>query len=543
MTKSHYFRRAALIAAVISLYALPALAKAEAPTTCDTASIQDAVNHSASILSATPATLGAISYCQVDGRLVKAGDGNKALFEIGLPDPLSWNSRLLVSGNGGFAGGLSIDTTRLQDGYAVAATNSGHQSKSGKDASWALHNGKAVKNFDYLAVHTTAAIAQTIISAYYVTTTKSFFSYFDGCSTGGRQGLVEASKYPADFNGIVAGDPNAGNAYLALNWNESYLLQGTAGYIDLNAATTLDQAVLNECDGLDGVVDGLIQDPSKCGFNVSTLLCAPGQTGGCLSADQVATIQAFYQGPVDTKGKSLYPGLSPSDPVESASKDSAFADYLTGCRNNPCNYPDFSLAEPWAAFLFPPDDFNVQDAFLKYFVFQDANYDSRSFSFSDQKSINKVVNVLKKYGAGGTNANLKAFAHLNHKLLIYHGWSDPAFSPFASVNFFNSAQANLGAKTTDNVRLFMVPGMHHCQGFGPGPNTFDELTPMVQWVEQGIAPDGIIATHYANDDPTLSIDRTMPLCSYPEIARYDGVGPLNDASSWACPSSATSAAP
>jgi tannase/feruloyl esterase len=174
---------------------------------------------------------------------------------------------------------------------------------------------------------------------------------------------------------------------------------------------------------------------------------------------------------------------------------------------------------------------------MKYFVYEDANYDSRMFRFLDQKSINEVVKIIKKHGSDGTKANLKSFTKKGHKLLMYHGWSDPAFSPFVSVNYFNSVQQILGSgsATTDNVRLFMVPRMHHCQGFGPGPNTFDELTPLIQWVEQCVAPEGIIASHYINDNPNRPIDCTMPLCSYPKITQYNGAGPVDDASSWSGP--------
>ena len=535
-----------LVIGLIALCAAPAHAKdSAAPGVCDAPTLQAALSHTEIILSALNVS-GTPSYCQVKGRITTSGNGAEYLFQVDLPDPGSWNSRLLVTGNGGFGGGLGIDTVHLQEGYTVAATNTGHRSTTGEDATWALHNPTAVKDFDYLAIHQTLEIAQDLVNAYYVTASTSYFSYFDGCSTGGRQGLVEAQKYPNDFNGIVAGDPAIGNAFLAYNWDEQAVLQDTTTYIDQNALALLDHAVLTECDGLDGVVDGLIQNPSICKFDVTTLACAPGQTTGCLSSEQIATIQQIYQGPVDTKGNSLYPGLSPSDPAESVTGDSAWGQYLTGCADPtiPCKLPDFGSAEPWAAYFGAPVLFTRQDSYMKYFVANDANYDSLTFSFLDQKSINKVAKVIKKYGADGTTANIKSFVSKGHKLLMYHGWSDPAFSPFVSVNYFNSVQQILGSgrATTDSVRLFMVPGMHHCQGFGPGPNTFDELTPLTTWVEQGVAPDGIIASHYINDDSAMPIDRTMPLCSYPEEAQYNGIGPVNTASSWSCPEPGASTA-
>ena len=172
------------------------------------------------------------------------------------------------------------------------------------------------------------------------------------------------------------------------------------------------------------------------------------------------------------------------------------------------------------------------DGFLKYFVYNDAGYDSRTFSFADQTAIDRVQGTSARWGGDGMNANITSFTNKGHTLLMYHGWSDPALTPFVSVNYYSSVQAVLGSATSNNVRLFMVPGMHHCQG-GPGPNVFDALTPLTQWVENGVAPHGIVATHYVNNDPSMPADRTMPLCSYPELARYNG-GPVHESSSWSC---------
>ena len=188
-----------------------------------------------------------------------------------------------------------------------------------------------------------------------------------------------------------------------------------------------------------------------------------------------------------------------------------------------------------------PNQWAFQDQYLKYFVFANANYNSRTFDLDDQTLIDQVVAETQLGGADGLNPNLQTFVGGGGKLLMYHGWSDPALSPYISVNYYNSVAAVLGSATTNEVRLFMVPGMHHCALSGPGPNTFDTLTPITQWVESGLAPNSMIATHYIDNDPTQAADRTMPLCAYPTLAHYNG-GAIDQASSWSCPALAHAAA-
>jgi feruloyl esterase len=534
-----------LVSGLMLFGGLPA--SASGSLTCDPASLQTLatkqgrlLGKAVQIFAASESSLGGLPYCQITAIIVTEAKLNDKIFvAIDLPDPLFWNSRFLFTGDGGFGGRATPDTVHLQLGYAVAATDTGHESSSATDATWALNNAPAIKDFQYLAVHESTRLAEAITTAYYDITSDSYFTYFDGCSTGGRQALVEAQKYPKDYQGIVAGAPAAGQFYLAYNWNSQATLVSSDAYLNIDQIDLLSAAVLSECDGLDGAVDGLIQDPRACNFNPLTLLCASGQTTGCLTQGQINTVNAIWQGAMDTKGKQLYPGFAESDPASSSGLDVAWDQYLAGCPHfNDCALPDFTAAEPWPppTFVPPPIWWDRQDSFMKYFVYSDASYNSRAFSFSDQASIKKDSKKTSKWGADAMKANLKPFVNKGHKLLIYHGWSDPSFSPFVSVNYYDSVQSILGLSTPDSVRLFMVPGMHHCQGKGPGPNTFDEITPVLTWVEQGVAPDGIIASHYTNDDPSQPVDRTMPLCAYPEQAVYDGVGPVNDASSWSCQS-------
>ena len=484
---------------------------------------------------------GRPSYCDVMASITTdKANGNVVNFEIGLPQASNWNSRFLFTGNGGFGGGIGLDVGDLQSGgYAVAATDTGHTGLS-NDASWALNNVVAVRDFEYRAVHIAAVASEAIVGSYY--SGANFYSYFNGCSTGGRQGLVEAQKYPTDFDGIVAGDPAIGDPFIDFNADAQQILQNSHNFIDSRAAKLFNEAVLSACDGLDGEVDGLIQDPSICNFNPASLQCASGQTTNCLSRGQVASFKAIFAGAVDTLGKLLYAGYSVSDVTESSSEDAAWGNWLTGCpvTHPTCVDPLFgpSASEPWTGEtppLISPGQWGFQEQFLRNFVFNDSNYDTRTFDFANQRLINRVTKTIQRWDGDGMEVNLTAFANQGHKLLMYHGWSDPALSPYISVQYYNSVQAVLGNSTTDDVRLFMVPGMHHCQGFGPGPNTFDVLAPITQWVEDGTLPNNIIASHHINDDPTKPVNRTMPLCVYPTLAQYDNIGPINASSSWSCP--------
>ncbi|HLW70491.1 MAG TPA: tannase/feruloyl esterase family alpha/beta hydrolase [Candidatus Binataceae bacterium] len=508
---------------------------------CDAGSIQAIAPGSSTVTSALETTTGTIPYCKIDASITTdAALGDVIHYEVDLPDASSWNSRLFFFGNGGFGGSIVLSPGALQAGSAVAATDTGHTAAN-DDASWALNNVPAVLDYEYKALHETVAASEQILSGYYGAPV--YHSYFSACSDGGRQGLVEAQKYPNDFDGVVVGDAGIGQAYLGFNWNAQAILAGSSSFIDGNAIGLINSAVLAQCDGVDGVVDGLIQNPVACNFNPETLLCAPGQATGCLSAGQIVALNKIYQGAVDTNGVSLYPGLSVSDPAQSASLDAGWATYMVGCRaSGVCQEPNFTAAEPWASLARTPSQWGAQDEFFKDFIFNNPNYDTRTLKFTNQTLLNQIGALTASLGGEGMNANLTSFAHVGHKLIMYHGWSDPAFSPYVSVNYYNGVSAILGSSTTNSARLFMVPGMHHCQGLGPGPNSFDVITAITNWVEQGIAPDGIIASHHMNDDSTQPVDRTMPLCAYPEMAVYNGVGPVDTAASWSCGTSGASSA-
>ncbi len=537
-------RRRLSWAAALALIAALGLTRANpawAATTpgCEVNALQSVAPAHVTINAAATVVLNlTTSYCDVKGTIatVTGNQNGSVLFELGLPAP--WNGNFVFIGNGGYAGSLQgvqggEFAALLGFGFAAAATDTGHESpynNSGLgalDGSFALINGQAgqpnlaaIEDFANRAVHLSTVASETLATAYYG---HAMFSYFDGCSTGGRQALVEAQEFPTDFNGIVAGDPAIGDPIAGFNWNDQALLASPASYLPPSAIDLLDAAVTEKCDGSDGLIDGMIEDPRLCHFDPKSLECKNHQTANCLTAAQVKTVKAIYRGAQGIGGQ-LYPGYTASNPGGS----DGWMAWITGTVT-----PTFDNANPWGA---PPDSlanapyqFSFQDQFMKYFAFQNPAYDSLSFDFKSIGDVRALTTIVDEYGADGENPHLKPFFDAGGKLLMYHGWSDPALSPFVSVDYYNAARAALHGdfhKLRQDARLFMVPGMHHCTG-GPGPYDFDSLTPLINWVEAGQAPHDIIG-----ENPISG--RTFPLCAYPQLAVYTGSGDVNDAANWVC---------
>ncbi len=529
--------------AAIALAGVLIAGPATATLTCDQSTIQGVAPADTTITSVTSVS-SPLAYCDVKGSIATSTDGqsNTVLFELGLPN--AWIGDFVFIGNGGFAGSLQAVAGgqfigAVGAGLAAAATDTGHESALGVlgalDGSFGLLSGNepalaAREDFSYRAVHLSAVASEAITTAYYGS---AIFSYFDGCSTGGRQALVEAEKFPNDFNGIVAGDPAISDPIAGFNWNDKALLKSAAGYLSPSDIELVDQAVLNECDGVDGVVDGLIQDPRKCNFDPKSLQCKGSKKVNCLNNQQVKTLKAIYSGAVTNGNARLYPGYMPSDPGGS----DGWMLWITGF-----TAPQFDVANPWGA---PPASLGVaplqwsfQDQFMKYFVFDDPTYDSLLFNFRHKVDVNALNSIVTEFQGNGENTDLSPFFAAGGKLIMYHGWSDPALTPLVSVDYYTAvAQRLYGGDFTqlqNNARLFMVPGMHHCGG-GPGPNVFDPLSPLIGWVQFNIAPADIVAAHFTDNDPTKPIDRTMPLCPYPQEASYIGGGaPIDMATSWVC---------
>lgn len=440
-------------------------------------------------------------YCKVSGYVEP-----EVRFEVRLPLK-AWTQRFVQTGCGGLCGMLGIhlsnDSSCLpaQNGELVlASTDMGHN--GGMDASWAAGHPWRVIDFAYRGVHVTTLATKAIIAAYYGQQPK--YSYFAGCSDGGREALMEAQRFPEDFDGITAGAPAMNfitqNTYYH-GWN-AFMNKDANGQIILTAAQLpiLHAAAVKACDALDGLEDGLISDPTACHFNPKTIECKPGQdTSQCLTPAQAAVAQKIYQGAHDAKGHQMVI----SGPQYGS--ELAWAGvYIPRGPNDRVMSPDISVGtfrylSSWQA--------------RPSLTLSDLHFDSPDF--------NKVTALHSLYDA--TDPDLSHFATLNHKLIIWHGWSDPHISPLNSIAYYEAMQNFMGKqRVQDFARLYLFPGGYHCGG-GDGPFNMDLLTPIMQWVESGAAPNQIIASQ---------AKRTRPVFPYPQQAKYTGYGDVNAAASF-----------
>ena len=429
--------------------------------------------------------------CRVVGRVAPAIN-----FEVWMPVS-SWNGKFQAVGGGGFAGVISYGAmaTALARGYATASTDTGHSTPGG---SWALGHPELVVDFGYRAIHEMTVKAKAIVEAFYGKGPR--WSYFVGCSTGGRQGLMEAQRFPGDYDGIVAGAPAnfwtrmpAGNLFAA-----AATLKDEATRLPAAKRAALHKGAIAACDAQDGVTDELIENPPRCGFDPATLLCSGEETDGCLTAAQVSAARTIYAAARNPRTKEeIFPGMPPGSELT------------------------------WGALTGGPQPFPIAVDFYRYFVFGDPNWDWKAMDFDKDVAAGaeKVGKVLD-----AVDPDLRAFKARGGKLIMYHGWNDQLISPFNTVNYYQSIVKALGASETDEVaRLFMAPGMLHCGG-GPGPNTFDAVGALEQWVEQGRKPSLLVASHATGG----VVDRTRPLCPYPQVATYTGTGSIDVAASFVC---------
>jgi feruloyl esterase len=437
------------------------------------------------------------AFCRVKATLTPSADSDIKI-EVWLPAE-GWNGKYQAVGNGGWAGTLSYGPlgAAVRRGYAAASTDTGHV---GGSASFALGHPEKLTDFAYRAVHETTVAAKAIIANFYGNGPR--YSYWNGCSTGGRQGLKEAQKFPADFDGIIAGAPANYQMHLHV-WSVAIaqaVHKTPESYIPPEKYPAIHKAVLEACDTLDGLKDGLIQDPARCHFDPKVLQCSGDDSPACLTAPQVEAARKLYAPVKNSRtGAEIFPGMEPGSELGWA-----------------------GLAGPNAAAV-------ATDTFT-YVVYKDPNWDWHTMNpDGDTALADKTDSGL----IDAVDPNLKPFFSRKGKLLMYHGWSDQLIAPGNSVNYYKSASSTglsgAGRRPADSIRLFMVPGMAHCGG-GEGPNTFDMVGALEQWVEQGKAPDQIVASHSQNG----TIDRTRPLCPYPQIARYNGSGSIDDAANFTC---------
>jgi feruloyl esterase len=464
-----------------------------------------------------------VPICRVRGT-IKPTSVSNIIFEAWMPVS-GWNGKFLVTGRGGTAGslGLSDLVGSVGQGYAGATTDTGHQSN---DSAFALVSDELVEDFAHRGYHLTTQVGKQVIAAYYGAPASR--SYFTGCSTGGAEALSEVQRYPDDFDGIVAGAP--ANHY-SLMW-PGEVFPSWVDQSDFAALTTklpaLNQAAVAACDATDGLVDGLVSDPRKCSWDPVSIQCPTGvDNTSCLNPAQVAQVRRIYQGFADAfTGAQIWP------PYLRGSEDQ-WGGHLsqgTGANGNPpVNY-------------------------FRFFVYKNPSwfYTDPAFNMDSAATLNDIYAADLHYAPilDSVDPDLRPFGWNGRKIIMYHGWKDQNIAPLNSVNYYNQVVARVAGfsngfpsaiteqsplykaalkKTQNFARLFMVPGMQHCNG-GPGPNTFDALGALVQWVENGVAPDQIMATH----STAGVVDRTRPLCTYPKVATYTGTGSINDAANFVC---------
>jgi feruloyl esterase len=461
-----------------------------------------------------PATDAVPAQCRIVGTLTP-----QIAFEVSLPE--RWNGRFYMFGNGGLAGEALDDPFRtaqrdaaLAQGFAVAQTNTGHDARQEPGGTFVLSNPQKALDYAYRAVHLTAVTAKALAARYYGKPVAR--AYWNSCSNGGRQGLIEAQRYPQDFDGLIVNAPwvdQTGYTIAAL-WNQKALAAAplTPAKLEL-----LARQVMARCDAVDGVKDGLIEDPRRCDFDAhrDVPACPVGDDGPeCLTAAQADTVMKIYSGP-QVGGRSLFPG------------------YMPGSEAPVPGRPGSPPASAWLNFLVPvspdrpPADFDLANNIMRYLVHvpPQPGYDYRTFDFARDPP------MLAAWGeqVDAKDTDLSHFRARGGKLLMTYGWADPVLQPLAGVRYYEQAVERNGARTGDFFRLFMVPGMTHCSG-GNGTDSFDSMTAMVNWVEKGKAPDMLIARHMNGGQAV----RSRPLCPYPQVARYAGRGSIDEAGSFHC---------
>ncbi|MEO8076442.1 MAG: tannase/feruloyl esterase family alpha/beta hydrolase, partial [Acidobacteriota bacterium] len=432
-------------------------------------------------------------FCRVAATLTPTRDSDIKI-EIWLP-AANWNGKFQAVGNGGWSGAIAYPAmaAALGHGYAASSTDTGH---AGSTAEFALGHPEKLVDFASRSVHEMTVAAKQVVSAHYGKAPS--FSYWRGCSAGGRQGLKEAQQFPADFDGIVAGAPASdwtGRAAQSMRVGQ-ILHRDEASNISSDQYRLLHRAVLAACDARDGVTDGVLENPRACTFDPAVLQCSGAADSPCLTRQQVDAARRIYTGAKNPQSGRLITGLEPGSELGWAT---------------------------WGG----PQPFAIGRDHFRYVVFKNPQWDPRQFDFD--------VDVVRAEEGEGSAINaldpdLRPFFGRGGKLLQYHGWNDPQISPGSSVQYYDRVVDRVGGAATDNsYRLFMVPGMAHCSG-GEGPNTFDPMTALEAWVERGRPPAALEASMVRDG----KVARTRPLCPYPQTAAYQGAGSTDDAANFTC---------
>jgi tannase/feruloyl esterase len=445
-----------------------------------------------------------VAHCRVVGVI-----GKEINFELLLPK--DWNSRFVMGGGGGFVGSIqNAARSSINDGYATVGTDTGHKG-IGVKADWALNNMERQVNFGHLAVHRTAVVSKEIIRRFYCS--GSEYNYFIGCSRGGGQAMMEAQRYPDDFDGIVTGAPAFSWPAIAAELiQNSKIIYPDPSNLDEPVITLanlklLQNIILEHCDAMDGVEDQILNDPRECDFNLDSLPKCLGNSVGddCFTSEQIEAIKIVYAG-VTNQQNEIYPGY----PFGGENESGGWQDWITG--------PN----EGTMALNFPSLHFAFGTEMFKYLVFQNSNWDYSSYDFSNFSNTTRYASSY----LDATSTDYSAFKKRGGKMVIYHGWNDPALSAFATINHYEAAEKK-DDEIREYIRLFLLPGVLHCGG-GPGPSQADWIELVRNWVEKGIAPDRVVLSKTVDGKKAM----TRPVFPYPNKAVYDGKGDTNKESSF-----------
>src|SRR5262245_3978446 len=493
---------ASVVAVVLGAQAVsPAVAYAAAHAECShlvTLKLPDVkITEAVAVPAADTGPIRA-AHCRVNGVIEK-----DIRFSLLLPD--DWNRKFMMGGGGGFVAGIDNQARgSVNAGYATVGTDTGHQGAVAA-AGWALNDLERQRNFGYVAVHRVAEVSKAILRSYYGSNETR--SYFSGCSNGGRQALMEAQRYPDDFDGIVSGAP----AYDFTGIGAQFIKDIQAAFPDPRNLSTpiftnetlksVEAQIVEKCDAVDGVKDGMMEDPRQCKIDVAAL------TG--LTDAQRNVLKTIY-GETKNKDGVIYP----AQPFGGEGDGAGWSTWIVGVN------PMMMTAQKAPSFRYA---FGTE--LFKNFVFADPAWDYSRYEFSSfKKDTATVASILN-----ATNPNLDAFKAKNHKLVIWHGWSDPALTALGSVKYHDQVVAR-DPNARDYMRMFMMPGVLHCAG-GPGPDAVDWTSVIDTWVDKGQAPDRVIARKVAAGG---AVSRSRPLCVYPQRAVYNGTGSIDDEKNFVC---------
>jgi hypothetical protein len=462
------------------------------------------ISEAVAVPAATSGTIR-VAHCRVTGVI-----GTEIRFSLLLPD--AWNGRFMMGGGGAFVGTLDHHAhATVNAGYATAGTDTGHQGHP-LEASWALDNLERQLNFGYLAVHRTAVTAKAIVRHFYGTS--GMRSYFSGCSNGGRQGLMEAQRFPDDFDGIVAGAPALDFVGLAgrLVKDMQTVFPEPRNLSTLmfrpETLKSIEAQILQKCDAVDSIKDGLLADPRLCNIDVA------GLTG--LSDEQRAALKKIYAQTSGDEGASY-----PAQPMGGEGEIAGWPTWITGG----VAWPTWVTNAGGAIPRDPSLGFALGTQFFKFFVFNDPTWDYSKYDVTNARQDARLTATFMN----ATNPDLDVFKAKGGKLIVWHGWSDPLITALGSVKYYEQVlRRDPGVR--DYFRMFLMPGVLHC-GEGPGPDTVDWPSAIADWVEKGKPPDKVIATKLGAGG---AISRTRPLCPYPQHAEYTGRGSTDDAANFVC---------